>query len=465
MNMKLTDRKIIAFAIAWDVIFTALVPVMDLKYSPNSLNLTFASLDYRAVMYLHGLIVAYVATLALVICELVKINGHSLQGRERTLIRYSALIGILLGGIGGIVNFGYISASGVGVVNDLPNWVQVVSFLMLDEIAVALLYFLITAPKVAGMKYKNAGLAYYLLTFGVASAFIAAIMGHIGGYVIQYGSLPGPLNNYVSWLGLSDTTFATSLITSHSHEMVVALLAIIVALAALNFGYSKLGTNGKLLARLGLTLSILGVILMTGIYIISGLYNYVIPALFTSGPNGVNGLALDDILTGLVGAGAALLAIALIGPWYKKVYGANPAKIAVFTTWLITILTVPVIGYYMEFRSTYFGANGLIPNAPGRLNDQVYTSFHQQLAFFVLPAFATMILAMDFYLKSKRKKTILSISAISGCWLAFIGGIAYTFISPSGINIFKIVEYTGAAIIALSGLAVALYLFGILKDE
>lgn len=459
---RLTDRKIIGFAIVWDVIFTALIPIMNMKYDPtNGLNLTFASLDYRATMYLHGLIIAYVATIALAICELFSMKGHTLQGRERTIVRYSSLVGIVVGGIGGILNFGYISASGLGIINDAATWVQVVAFFLLDEIAVALIYFLIKAPKVAGVKYKSAGLAFYLLLLSIISALIAAIMGHIGGFVIEYGnSLPSWVTNYISWLGLDVPTFAANLVGSHSHEMAVALMAIIVGLAAGHFGYSKLSSGGKSLARLGLGVAIIGVIVMTFIYVISGVYNYAIPALFTSA-NGVNGIALDDICTGIVGLGAVFVAIALIGPWYTKVYGSNPIRTAVVTMWGLIIVTVPVIGYYVEMNETFFGAGG---PAPGAASDSFFTGFHQQFAFFVLPALVVAVLALDFYVKSQKTKTILSYSTILGSLLAFIGGIGYAFASPSGVNVFTVFEYVGAAVIALSAFSVALYLFGVLKD-
>ena len=465
INTILTGRKLIAFAIVWDVIFTAAVPFMNLGYSVNSANLNYASMGYRAVMYLHGLLVAYVATLALIVCELFTINGRSMQGHARAVIRYSALFGVLLGGIGGIVNFGYINASGIGIINDMPTWIQIASFLALDEMAVALLAFLVTAPKSAGVGYKNAGLPYYLLTLSVASALIGAIMGHLGGWIIAFGNLPAPFSGYVSWLGLDTTTFAANLVGSHSHEMAVALMAGIVALTAQRFGYSRLGKKGRSLARLGLAVAITGVILMTGVYVAAGAYNYSIPTLFVSGPNGANGIAFDDLLTGLVGMGALLLAIALIGPWYRKVYGSNPAKAAVLTTWIIAILTVPVLGYWIEMNESFYGAGGSIAGAAGAATDATYMIFHQQLAFFVMPALAAAILAMDYYLKSERKKKILSLAAIGGSWLSFAGGISYVFVSPAGANIFLVLEYAGAAVIALSALVVALYLFGALEDR
>lgn len=68
-------------------------------------------------------------------------------------------------------------------------------------------------------------------------------------------------------------------------------------------------------------------------------------------------------------------------------------------------------------------------------------------------------------MKSQKTKSILSYSTILGSSLAFIGGIGYAFASPSGVNVFTVLEYIGAAVIALSAFAVVLYLFGVLKDE
>ncbi len=463
--MVTLERKLIAFAIAWDVIFTAAIPFANLGYHGSAGNLAYASMDYRAVMYLHSLLIAYVATLALLVAELFKIKNRSISGHARQIVRYSALLGILLGGIGGIINFGYIGSSGFGVVNDLPTWIQIISFMLMDEIALVLLYFLITAPRASGMSYRKIGMPYYLLTLSVASALIAAVMGHVGGWVIQFGGLPGQLNGYISWLGLDAATFAANNVGSHSHEMAVALMAGIIALAAQHFGYSKLGRKAKLLMRSGLAISAAGVILMTGVYVAAGLYSYTIPTLFVSGPNGANGIAFDDLLTGMVGLGALFVLAAMAGPWYRKVYGRNPAKVAVLTTWIIAILTVPVLGYWIEMHESFYGALGGIANAPGAATDAIYMSFHQDLAFFAMPALAAAILAMDFYIRSKRKKVLISIFAIGGSWLSFAGGIAYTFISPAGINAYAAMGYIGASMIGLSALAVALYVSGILKDE
>jgi len=48
------------------------------------------------------------------------------------------------------------------------------------------------------------------------------------------------------------------------------------------------------------------------IYIISGVGNYSIPTLFSSGPSNINGLTMDDAITGIIRWGALLVMIAFI---------------------------------------------------------------------------------------------------------------------------------------------------------
>ena len=54
---------------------------------------------------------------------------------------------------------------------------------------------------------------------------------------------------------------------------------------------------------------VVGLIASIWIYIVSGVGNYSTPTLFESGPNGV---AMDDVITGIVGLGAAFVLVGLL---------------------------------------------------------------------------------------------------------------------------------------------------------
>ena len=138
---------------------------------------------------------------------------------------------------------------------------------------------------------------------------IAAVMGHMAGWILEYGDHPAVLGHYAHFIGVPFATFRDNLIGSHSHEMAVASMALVLAAAVYRFGYREATGLTRALSRTGMALTAVGIVAMTAVYVAMAATSWVVPTLFQSA-NGTNGVAGDDILTGVLVMGGGLLALA-----------------------------------------------------------------------------------------------------------------------------------------------------------
>jgi len=186
------------------------------------------------------------------------------------------------------------------------------------------------------------------------------------------------------------------------------------------------------------------------IYIISGVGNYSIPTLFSSGPSDINGLAMDDAITGIIGWGALLVMIALIWQARGKGMLRDPLFISLITGWILIYLTIPVTGYWIEFHESFYGVAGALPNAPGVAFDFPYTRFHQDFGFFLLPALITAILTFEIYGISGKERALTGYLFIFGEIISFVAGELYSLVFLSAPLL--ILAGFGAALMAAGGI-------------
>jgi hypothetical protein len=137
---------------------------------------------------------------------------------------------------------------------------------------------------------------------------IAAVMGHLAGWILEFGDHPAILGRYAHFAGVPFATFRDNLIGSHSHEMAVASMALILAAAVYRFGYRDAAGVSRALSRTGMAMVAVGVVTMTAAYVAMAATSWAVPTLFQSA-NGTNGVAGDDILTGVLVMGGGLLAV------------------------------------------------------------------------------------------------------------------------------------------------------------
>ena len=279
------------------------------------------------------------------------------------------------------------------------------------------------------------------------SAGIAAVMGMIYEYgnLFGYASLLALSNDVNAWGGLQ--TFLGNLITSHSHQMLPAVMSGIVGLAAVSFGYERPSPVKRNIVNAGLVVAVLGTISMSYLYFISSFGTYVIPAIFTSGTGGMNGLALDDSQTGIVGIGAL---VSIIGLHY--ILSKNPAdrmvQISELLTWVATMAVMVGIGYAMEFNETYygFGAPGVPPNGgAGYQYDMEFTDGHLLFAFFLMPLLAGIILLfMNYERGYNTEKKVITYFIIAVTIIGAFGVMEYA------ITLFWLVEAIGLALLIIA---------------
>ncbi|EQD51786.1 hypothetical protein B1B_10877, partial [mine drainage metagenome] len=157
-------------------------------------------------------------------------------------------------------------------------------------------------PRARAEKYlprQKIEITWALFLFG-----LSALTWVLFGMIYSASEVGMDFSFWAKTQGESASALLGNISTGHSYGMLPAFMGGIVILAAEAFGYSKLAGTRKQVARVGVAVMLAGVALYSGIYVISGIGSYSIPAWFPFGPGGVNGLAMDDTMTGLVGIGA-----------------------------------------------------------------------------------------------------------------------------------------------------------------
>ena len=446
-----TPRYMFYFTIVWGLFFSIISPLFS-QLAPIYGN---DSNDFQRIMYLHMLTVTLVVALTYIIVDIYKdyYDLSTSYGR----IEYNAIM------YGGIIAMLFSTFAIIDTVPDsIETWLIIFGFLFLDEIALSLLITLpLNAYKRQGL--ENTDLSFWLLWVSLLSALIAAIMGHIAGFVISFGG--SFMTGYINSIGETVATFESNSMGSHSHDMIVAIMAGIVALFATKYGYNAMKGFKKFIVKVGLEITIFGVLAMTAVYVLSGIGNYVIPAMFSSGPGLYNGLAQDDMLTGIVGLGAFIVLIGMLWaptPTFRKFSNGikylmyDPIGMAILLSWVFALVTIPVIGYFIEFHETYFGILGTLANAPGAISDANYMRWHQMFGFFLMPAMSTLLIGFDYFNLLPENRKLTSYSLIFGALMMFIGGVGTTFFDTSQWNFYWYVAIIGMVFFVI-GVLVALY--------
>jgi hypothetical protein len=237
------------------------------------------------------------------------------------------------------------------------------------------------------------------------------------------------------------------MVGSHSHEMAVAVMAIIVVLLALQFGYGTSKGVSRVLATAGVALVAVGTVVMTAMYVTAAFTTWSPPAWFTSGPDGVNGIASDDVISGILVMGGGLLAAVALVAGRRLL--RRPTLLPAAWAWLLSFATVVVAGYAIEMNTAYFGAGD--PKAPGAASDAVFTWLHQDIGLFLLPALVLVMLVVERLVNtSKNRPGIIGWTTIVGTTLVFAGGLVFVFVSPVANGPGYIISTVGLAVVGMA---------------
>jgi hypothetical protein len=209
--------------------------------------------------------------------------------------------------------------------------------------------------------------------------------------------------------------------------MVVAVMALTILLVAIQFGYSKVRGLGYVLTRVGVALVGIGTIVMTGIYVFAAFSSWAPPAWFVSGPGGANGIASDDVITGILvmGGGLVILLGLVLG---RTAIVREPIGLAALWSWVLSFATVVVAGYAIEMNTAYYGAGD--QRAAGASKDAIFTWLHQDIGLFLLPTLVIVMLAIERLVVNNRRPGWIGLITITGTSIAFIGSMVYVFVTP-----------------------------------
>ncbi len=356
----------------------------------------------------------------------------------RYLVSHSALVAIFEGA--GFLVLGYGTLHNVSSLTSFGFWIimpcTIELFLVTVVFVVDLAYAAFRPPPGESISPQKAEIRWALFFSGV-SVLTWVVFG-LAAAASQVG---------ISWAfwaqAQNEPTSALvgNIITSHSHGMLPSFMAAIVFLAAEAFGYSRLAGARKQAARAGVGVMLGGIALCSGVYTVSAIGTFVIPAWFPSGAGGANGIAMDDTMTGLVGVGALVLAAVMLpelrGSFRKAAdvvkERVNPARVGVYMTYLMATVAMFLYGYYIEMHETKFGFNAL--PAARAVGDQVFTRTHLLLVFCSLPIIAVFLLAAELLGDTSRMgatlKRWMAASVLTGMVVATLGMGIWVFSTPS----------------------------------
>ena len=356
-------------------------------------------------MYLHGLLIGMVGLLGLVAMDVFG-AGHK-NRLMYNMVLYGTLGAALFSGVGGIFDRN---------VNDTVFlWMQIVSFFFLDEILLTLTLAL----------YFRAVETHFVGTWAAALAamggFGAAVMGHIAGWILEFGNWPpGLVGGYAALAGETWTQFDVNLISAHAHLMVLAVIALVVATTCAYFTHQE---RANRLMRLGLWWMAVRMLATALIYLAAGFSQAEPPTLFAHTVSGIPG---DDFVTGL---GVMLGGfIALIGLGVERLpeslsrWGA--AVLSAFT-----LVTVPVVGYYIELNENIYGHG--VGTAAGAASDAIFAWFHQDFALFLVPGLMLLSLILQRFAPAGAARRTALLAYLSGGLLLFAGCMLYVFVAPA----------------------------------
>ena len=431
LNRLHNPKLILWWCAAWAIGTFALAPLVNYVtpfLNPSYANVWTPDVYWRLVMYWHGAIfIPWVTVLAVLVTTRFRLD--SIGGIAGRLIKESVFVGgffaVPIAGIAGVFDVYDQFAMGI------PLWTQIFAFLIADEMAIALVVAMIAFPRRHG-GYLKAGLPFYTVITGVVGAFVAAMMGHVGGWITWFGPNPAVLNQYVNStmypvLGFSNSTsvitFTEDVVGSHSHLMLIALMAGVVALVAITFGcYESWSTGTKRVAKVGFSVMIVAMLGAMWMYVAAGVGNYQIPSFFVSGANGVAG---DDMTTGVVGLGAVFVLAALLAHARGSVTAdgrsllRDPLFISVVVAWITIYMVIPITGFYINFNETFFKSAGIN-------FDDAFNRFHQDFGFYLLPSLVTLLLGLHTLGISARVRRYVGYFTVAGISMAFAFGEIYT---------------------------------------
>ncbi len=389
-------------------------------------------------MYFHAIGIGIAALLAYLMLDTFGLEAH--EPPIDFPIRYRAFLAVVFGAIGGLLAISPAVWTGLP---DLGMVFFVIAFVLVADVGGAMLVELIVLPrKRAGVysgdshsvldyffrlvpetaadraAYRGLGSGYWLAVFSLGAAVVAALIGFVNLWVRAFG--PSIFGGFYGLFGLDRGGILDATLDPHSHMIALAIVAGIVAAVVVRLRALESGSQvGRTLARAGTWITTVGVIGTTLILGAVAFLNFAPPTLFTSGPDGVNGMAGDDLVMTVVFVGAMVVAAALLAdPLFRR----DGLRLAIVGTWVAMVAITVLEGFYIELNQVQFAG------APG---DTAFSAAHPMTGIFLMTVVSLALVLADFYgVKGQLRRAVTTIGAI-GLVAAAVGTTLWTFLDPS----------------------------------
>jgi len=383
MRERSNGAKAVAFtdiAVFFTVCWIVLALMLGLLFKMHWF--TQGDFSYSQAMYYHGVMIPVLILLYLLTTKILALNlanGRAYSG--------SAILSILFVGLGSIFN----TSKGISV----TTVSQVIGMVMTDCIGIVLVVAMVKWGLEEHAGGKGTGAAFWLLLTSLTAILISSPLGHLAGWFIDIGprSIPG-LNALLNVTGIEPNDFQDSLVASHSHLIVAALMTGLAAVAAIYLEYRSRARWKRRVSGIGLWMMLICILSATGIYVFSAIIGWEPPVLFASGPNGI---PLDDVVLTALEIGLLIMMVGISGSLESP--GTNPfsslkatIRIGIFSNWIFGFMGAVILGIYIELHEGFYGG-GEAP-APGAVNDNIFIRAHMLYAFFLLPIILAVILVV-----------------------------------------------------------------------
>jgi hypothetical protein len=395
---------------------------------------------YYEKMYFHAIGIGIGALAAYLVIEVFELERW--EPPIDFPIRYRAFLAVVFGALGGLV---YLDRDLFAALPDIGILLFVVAFALIFDVTAALLVELIVLPrKKAGIYesrsrnllhyvgrlvpftaadravYRNLGAAYWLAVMSLASASIAMVVGFINLWVRAFG--PSFFGGYMGWLGLDTKGFEDATLDPHSHMVALAIVGMLVAIAGVRFGvFDAASPVRRRLARAGTWIATIGVILTTLVLGAVAFLSFAPPTLFTNGPDGVNGMAGDDLIMTIVFLGAMIVAAACV---VDRRFWRNGLRLTIVGTWVATVAITVLAGFFIELHEVEFGGNLAA-------NDAAFSAAHPMTGIFLMLALSVALLLVDVYGVSRQARRVTVATGATGLIVAAVGTLLWTFADPA----------------------------------
>ena len=383
-------------------------------FMQNTGEVVPSPLDYRNTMYLHGLTVSMAGLIGMIAAR-----AFGLSTKVRKVILCAVVVAVVVGIVCGSLNT---------VQGSIWTWIQLLSFFALDLVLIALVYGLITV--------KNDELrgtsTYWLSLIASSSMLIAALMGDVAGWLLDIGDFFGLFDWWATdVLGITFDDLMHHIIASHGHQMVVAILALIVGMTSWVMGRGLTG-GAATVRRVSEFIVILGTIGMTVIYILEAFVQplYRTPLIYRSAPPeqaGLTGVPLIDVVTGttVMITGLILIAVSTFGR-HREGHELTKRQKTTGTTltliWAGIVLIVCVGGFMLQFNMDIYGG-------PKIDFAKAFAVVHMDIAFFLFPAIVALAYMGMRWLSPENNRIVNALLRI-GIVIAIIGSLVYFMINP-----------------------------------